>query len=1064
MSIEVHGGSGFGREVRLGLVLYGGVSLAIYMNGTTNELFRAVRGRGVYWLIKHLIDADIGVDVASGASAGGINGVFLSFALANECEFGTCAGLWRKHGDLGTLLREVGKVGAPVPSVLDSDRYRALLENAFEEMWNTPIRGAVRIEPEAATPTPEIDLFVTGTDFYGQISNEVDAAGRLVEVKQHRTLFLLKHRDRAGGKRQLHPLADARGVVPENALDAARASVPAEAFRAFAKLAQITSCFPGAFAPVRVEFPHVARGAEAKADEKLALWGKLSAGEHFFVDGGVLDNKPFTSTLDAIFHRVADRKICRHLLYLEPDPERFSTDAESEAEGEDGAPTQPTFVASVLDSVTRLPSYESISDDLRRVAEHNASVQRFNALVDGLSQPAGQAAAPNPVYEGARLLGIGHRVQAELAAAYSARASEQPEQPAASGNAELLREMLAELGRTIATMTGDERHDLLTQVDVDFYIRRLMALTYELEPRSDEEPYRKLWRYVNEELQLLEIVRSAIERAAVPRAFAEASPYAHADKLWDEILRRALTVISYQGLEGLLPERPSFDDVNVRERPTEVGRRRAELKAELQRRIGLLDASEGHAVPQGPSLLVVSERRLRSLLEQADCVSDFLTRFERQDAIRYPLELASGVHERDIMHVVRLSPHDAQRGLSRRSIEDKICGETFGHFGAFLKKSWRSNDILWGRLDGICTLTETLLELTSFERTKAAALRLDKLNRALDERPEGRRAFLGQLFPSLNARIAKPDQDDPLGKLSAFLERPTVDRRELVELLIETAQLDALFEDLPNVIEDAAEEQLRWSQLKERPLRKSKRKPAPAKQGRPPIPLGQTVPASFWSEPWQFRTTGMFFDPSLLNLATRRFAREAVAGMSPEAIKDFFLRDYAVGSESAFLAMPRIVLVDLGARATALVEGALSSSAGRFGSAIRETWLYRWLVSGTLHASVALAGFLRTSPHYIHAFVIGAMFYGFLALTANAFWYDTLYAKDGFRRSLAVALFAVGPLVALTFGWLLWRPGFFKRAFVLVLLGLAGFGLVEVWPEIFAAACSVCKDTSPDAP
>ena len=32
------------REVRLGIVMYGGVSLAIYINGVAQEFYRAVRG------------------------------------------------------------------------------------------------------------------------------------------------------------------------------------------------------------------------------------------------------------------------------------------------------------------------------------------------------------------------------------------------------------------------------------------------------------------------------------------------------------------------------------------------------------------------------------------------------------------------------------------------------------------------------------------------------------------------------------------------------------------------------------------------------------------------------------------------------------------------------------------------------------------------------------------------------------------------------------------------------------------------------------------------------------
>ena len=74
----------FRQEYRLGLVVYGGVSLAIYMNGVCREFYNAVRGRGIYKLVKALTDSDIIVDVVSGTSAGGINGVLLSYALTNS--------------------------------------------------------------------------------------------------------------------------------------------------------------------------------------------------------------------------------------------------------------------------------------------------------------------------------------------------------------------------------------------------------------------------------------------------------------------------------------------------------------------------------------------------------------------------------------------------------------------------------------------------------------------------------------------------------------------------------------------------------------------------------------------------------------------------------------------------------------------------------------------------------------------------------------------------------------------------------------------------------------------
>jgi Patatin-like phospholipase len=111
----------FSCEHRLGLVVYGGVSLAIYMNGICQEFYNAVRGRGVYKLIKALTDADIVVDIVSGTSAGGINGVLLSYALANtnqakqknnspskqtksEIKFEKFSEVWKNSGDIQKLL------------------------------------------------------------------------------------------------------------------------------------------------------------------------------------------------------------------------------------------------------------------------------------------------------------------------------------------------------------------------------------------------------------------------------------------------------------------------------------------------------------------------------------------------------------------------------------------------------------------------------------------------------------------------------------------------------------------------------------------------------------------------------------------------------------------------------------------------------------------------------------------------------------------------------------------------------------------------------------------------
>ncbi|OYW22932.1 MAG: hypothetical protein B7Z43_05145, partial [Sphingomonas sp. 12-62-6] len=89
------------KELRLALVCYGGISLAVYMHGISKEIWRLARAscafhegqvpasgsQGVYRALLHEIEQDHGlrlrvlVDIIAGASAGGINGVFLGQAI-----------------------------------------------------------------------------------------------------------------------------------------------------------------------------------------------------------------------------------------------------------------------------------------------------------------------------------------------------------------------------------------------------------------------------------------------------------------------------------------------------------------------------------------------------------------------------------------------------------------------------------------------------------------------------------------------------------------------------------------------------------------------------------------------------------------------------------------------------------------------------------------------------------------------------------------------------------------------------------------------------------------------
>src|SRR5580658_8371891 len=91
------------KEIRFALVLYGGVSLAVYMNGVTQEFLHLVRCAGVYKELAEITHSRFVVDIASGSSAGGINAIFLGKALANGQSLDRLSRLWLEEAALNRL-------------------------------------------------------------------------------------------------------------------------------------------------------------------------------------------------------------------------------------------------------------------------------------------------------------------------------------------------------------------------------------------------------------------------------------------------------------------------------------------------------------------------------------------------------------------------------------------------------------------------------------------------------------------------------------------------------------------------------------------------------------------------------------------------------------------------------------------------------------------------------------------------------------------------------------------------------------------------------------------------
>jgi patatin-related protein len=744
------------REIRIALVCYGGVSLAIYMHGVTRELHRLVAASSrfdadqnpfepsctehVYWeLLRHLAARDrvrtrVVVDVISGTSAGGINGVFLAKAIAHDLSQQSLRDLWFAEADIGRLLSgpswlsPQGKLAwfavralarrLRVAPPLRGDRMSRLLHRALSAMDEERVAPAAQSDRPAASKSllPEatsLELFVTATDVRGHrrylpISNRVAVGDRQLVISDltHRHVFPFRL-DRRHGQDHF--------AGPANNL-------------ALAFAARATSCFAGAFPPVSLaEFAHQV-GAEDPNDlteverEFFRAYQLSQEGPRntFFIDGGVLDNFPFGHAIDAITSKPAASEVKRRLVYIEPDPSLAGSRPPSSALSERSSATAPQWVETIVAGLSRIPSKEPIVDELQRLRTFNEQVAYVSDLA-ATNYPAIQAAlhdADRDLRQGGDLteanvgqvnaamhqaarqrLGSGYRSYVRLklqrvmddVAEIVARTWAYP---SGSGQASFVRAaMLALLELKFpAAETGDVVTQpvlaFLKSFDLAFTERRLRFVIQGVNtsygdaaagPGGGTPPTGPL---DDAQRGQLDTVKRALY-GFIEELWAAASPATIQRQLGEEPF-------------GLFSEDQLAEPLRREMEPQAfVDQHRQQLDALLDRLQGHLDAALG-AFPGRLWTRFVEVTAGWEQLQQLLLVR-FLG-FPVWDTLLVPIVELSGVRQFSQIQVVRISPRDGDPHLLPGK---RLMGAAIHHFGAFFSREAREHDYLWGRLDGV---------------------------------------------------------------------------------------------------------------------------------------------------------------------------------------------------------------------------------------------------------------------------------------------------------------------------------------------------------------------------
>jgi patatin-related protein len=766
------------KELRIALVCYGGVSLAVYMHGVTKELWKLARAsrafhshedhpggtEAVYLRLLHKIQADHGLrlrilpDIVAGASAGGLNGVFLAQAIHSGQSLEPLTKLWLECADVDVLLdpdarpwsrmakfwampivwfvltRPGNVVSASVARETRSE-VRSKLSRLIRSRWfEAPFGGlgfsrlianALAAMAESETGPPllppghPLDLFVTATDFKGHMETLRLHSPALVQESEHRLSIAMDATVPAEGGHEMAPLLDM--------VFAARA----------------TASFPGAFPALQLA------EIDALASERGLTW---SSRERFvacvmpehsrrgdvegvsLIDGSVLVNAPFAEAMGVLRGRPAQREVDRRFVYIDPRPDRVG--------GLDrGDPRPPGWFSVIFGSLSSIPREQPVRDNLEVLAAQSREMGRLRAIVDAL-QPevdeaveklfgntffldrptvkrltawrakAQQAAADRAgyAYNGYAQLkyaGISDMLAATIQDAAPGLALASPDPIAQHLMNHLAGEGMGRIAGSKGFGVSAAAVEFFKAHDLPHRIRRLRLLARRLSEDWENDP------------EVSDAAREAA-RDAVYRALA-----LYFDRENPISLGADFAAIAH----------------GVFENPDAVLQHIAERR-QLPATDLVVDALLAEALAEMPQKL-----RRKVLLTYLG--------FPFYDTVTLPLLRGEGLTEFDPVKVDRISPDDA---LSIRTggAHATLRGVEFYNFGAFFSRAYRENDYLWGRLHGaermIDLVTSALPEGTSLAPEELAGFKREAFLAILDEE-EARLKVDPGLVPGIRAEV-----------------------------------------------------------------------------------------------------------------------------------------------------------------------------------------------------------------------------------------------------------------------------------------------------------------------
>ena len=765
------------KELRLALVCYGGVSLAVYMHGITKEVWRLARasqahhdplalpdaGQDVYRALLAEIEAEAGVrlrvlvDIIAGASAGGINGIFLGQAIASGESLEPLTDLWLRDADVEVLIDPdarplsrftkfwavpiawflTGRRGGAVARTVERSQrleVRRKLSNFVRARWFQPPFGgetfsglildaldAMAAAPKGPPLLPSeqpLDLFVTVTDFHGHPERlRLHSPEQAIET-EHR--LLLSFSDRRTTPRSLGESAEL--------VFAARA----------------TASFPGAFPPFAVgELDRLLANRERKWPGRDAFLARIlpphrrsgTSDTTVLIDGSVLANAPFRPAIAALKDRPAKREVERRFVYIDPTPNRRAIRLPGGGES-----LLPGFFTTIFGAISDIPREQPIRDNLEAIDARSSRIRRISHIVEAIRPEVEQAI--ERVFGHKLLL---DRLTPSRLSAWRAKA------------------------QAIAAQQAGFAYASYGHLKLSGVVEDIINLLFGLVPGSDPDALARLRQSIWGEVRRAGIdevgalTAGGASKAAIQffrehdlgfriRRLRLLARHIEEIGMGDDCARDAVDLVRsviFDELSRYLDRQiPDFYDATVIAAALAAADDPARALAAVSAARGLKDndADADTALANALSGLPRKERRTMLLAYLG---------FPFYDIATLPLLSLDGQDEFNPIKVDRIAPEDAV-AIREGGAQATLKGIQLNNFGAFFSRAYRENDYLWGRFHGAERLVDIIVSALPVGKALPVERVLEikhRLFRGIVDEERGRLTAIGALFESLDREL-----------------------------------------------------------------------------------------------------------------------------------------------------------------------------------------------------------------------------------------------------------------------------------------------------------------------